>query len=93
MKDKFGNLKHSSTRMLLRAILFFASFFVSLISAESNPCSPPWVDGTSVGMGCLLFYSDYSYSFYDADEFCQGTQSAKLVSIETALHSNLTLCR
>ena len=35
-------------------------------------------------MGCLLLYSDYAYSFYDADEFCQGTQSAKLVSIETA---------
>ena len=43
----------------------------------------PWVDGTLVGMGCLLFSSNASMTWNEADVFCQFEQSAKLVSIET----------
>merc|ERR1712038_1897319 len=73
----------SSQTMVLVTVLSFA-FLLSRVIAESNPCSPPWVDGSSVGMGCLLFDSETASNFYDADIFCQSTQDAKLVSIDDA---------
>merc|ERR1711971_1197033 len=53
------------------------------LASEDGPCPMPWVDGTLVGMGCLLFSSDASMTWNEADVFCQREQSAKLVSIET----------
>merc|ERR1719295_1374226 len=54
-----------------------------LLTSEDGPCPMPWVDGTLVGMGCLLFSSDAAMTWNEADVFCQNEQSAKLVAIET----------
>ena len=54
----------------LLSVLFTLSFG-SLVPPESNVCSTGWVDGTLVGMGCLFFVSNASYTWEEANFFCQ----------------------
>ena len=51
---------------------------------ESSTCAAPWMDGSSVGLGCLLFSSENAMSWYDADAFCHDQHYSKLISIESA---------
>ena len=49
-----------------------------------STCPGGWADGTLVGMGCLLFESNATFTWDEANFFCQDNHSANLVSIETA---------
>ena len=51
-------------------------------------CPSPWVDGTILDLGCLLFNSTMGYTWEGASVYCQGEENATLVEIwtETQLH-------
>ena len=63
--------------------LLLTCHLVTSLEYGANPCSADWVDGTLVGMGCLLFDSSISSTWDDANIYCQSIEDSKLVSIET----------
>ena len=67
----------------LLSLLIRPSFGSPLASSGSSTCPEGWADGTLVGMGCLLFESNASYTWDNANYFCQDTHNATLVSIES----------
>ena len=68
----------------LLSLLIRPSFGSPLASSgSSSACPEGWADGTLVGMGCLLFESNASYTWDNANYFCQDTHNATLVSIES----------
>merc|ERR1719209_1699733 len=74
--------------MLLRAtflsLLFIGSDGSPPQMAESSTCAAPWMDGSSVGLGCLHFSSENAMTWYDADAFCHDQHNSKLISIESS---------
>ena len=68
-----------------------------LVSAESFPahekdssaCPDHWVDATLTGMGCLLFNSTTSYTWEEANNYCQRDENASLVEIWTSLQLDI----
>ena len=70
---------------MLRYILVLALFFSDLASAEDVDCPPGWTDGTSVGLGCLLFSAETGMNWNEASDFCKTTQDkAHLLEILTS---------
>ena len=53
----------------------------SLFSIASSSCPPQWVDGSSVGLGCMLFDSTERLSWADATQHCSNIQNAILIEI------------
>ena len=45
---------------------------------ETNPCPDHWIQGTWVGLGCLLFNTTQKYSWEDAFAYCQKENSTLL---------------
>ena len=54
------------------------------LPVKDTNCAAPWMDGSAVGLGCLLFESDIALTWYNASAFCQDQKSAKLIAIESA---------
>ena len=67
----------------LLPLLIRPSFGSPLGPPGGSACPEGWADGTLVGMGCLLFESNTSFTWDNANYFCQDTHSATLVSIES----------
>ena len=53
------------------------------LKAVDGACSSPWVDGTLLDLGCLLFNSSETYTWEEASVYCQGEENATLVEIWT----------
>ena len=74
--------------MILQRILIFSMIFsplVSLVSAKDVDCPPGWRDGSSVGLGCLLFSPETGLNWNDARDFCKTSQDrAHLIEILTS---------
>ena len=54
-----------------------------LLAEADQACPTPWVDGTLLSLGCLLFNSTIDYTWEDASVYCQGEENATLVEIWT----------
>ena len=52
-----------------------------LQGGSESACPRPWVDGTLLGLGCLLFNSTKAYTWEGASVYCQGEENATLVEI------------
>merc|ERR1719391_1950664 len=48
-----------------------------------SACPIPWVDGTFLDLGCLLFNSTASYTWEKASVYCQQEENSTLVEIWT----------
>ena len=74
--------------MLLSTIATFLIIPSALGTSElqggsESACPRPWVDGTLLGLGCLLFNSTETYTWEGASVYCQGEENATLVEIWT----------
>merc|ERR1739838_75107 len=76
----------SHTMEFFKTSLVFAlciqTMFAAEIHSEANPCSENWVQATWVDMGCLLFNDSASYTWEEANGYCQG-ENASLIEILT----------
>ena len=68
--------------MLAQATIFIGLLFLNIGNADAL-CPEPWVDGSSVGLGCLLFNSSLALTWDEANNFCQFTSNATLLEILT----------
>merc|ERR1711892_444494 len=72
----------SRLKMLLKGKLVFllSAYLVSgkVDHSNENPCAAPWVQGTYVGLGCLLFNTTKEYTWEDAMAYCQDENSTLL---------------
>merc|ERR1711892_263167 len=50
---------------------------------KKNPCPRQWVDATFVDLGCLLLNSNTSYTWEEANIYCQEKENATLIEIKT----------
>ena len=48
-----------------------------------SACPVPWIDGTLLDLGCLLFNSTTYYPWEEASVYCQQEENATLVEIWT----------
>ena len=67
--------------LLLLGLLFLLASETSSLAATNGPCPSGWVDGSWVGMGCLLFDSNTTYTWEEASQYCQTTANASLVEM------------
>ena len=58
--------------LILLSLFSFISAFNEEIAEKSN-CPNHWTDATFVEMGCLLFLTNQTMTFYEADKFCQDS--------------------
>ena len=62
-------------------------FFIGLLLfnnlSNAAPCPETWIDGSAVGLGCLLFDSSLDFTWDEANNFCQFTSNATLLEILT----------
>ena len=68
--------------------MFVSTTLMALLSVsltEASNCPPGWVDGTLVGMGCLMFNvnRDNYLSWEDAKVYCQEKHNSTLVEFGT----------
>ena len=68
---------------LLISYLAFGSF--ELHEGAQQACPSPWVDGTILDLGCLLFNSTMGYTWEGANVYCQGEENATLVEMDRDL--------
>ena len=57
---------------------------LALCSADGekrNTCRPGWFDASFLELGCLLFNTTASYSWEEANVYCQQREQANLVEI------------
>ena len=66
--------------MLVPATLFIGFLFKGGIAAL---CPETWIDGTAVGLGCLLLDGRQDLTWDEANNFCQFTNNATLLEILT----------
>ena len=63
-----------------------------LVDSKTDPrgaCPEHWVDGTLAGLGCLLFFNGTkSYTWEEANSYCQTEENATLLEIWTTLQSD-----
>merc|ERR1711894_743247 len=59
-------------------ILFLFTHQGIALPTEKNPCPDLWIQGTWVGLGCLLFNTTQTYSWEEAFAYCQSENSALL---------------
>ena len=70
--------------MNFKVLLLFCLF--SIISAfneeneEKSNCPNHWTDATFVDMGCLLFVTEETMTFNDADKYCQDSHSGTIIT-------------
>ena len=67
--------------LLLLGLLFLLASETSSLAATNGPCPSGWVDGSWVGMGCLLLNSNTTYTWEEASQYCQTTANASLVEM------------
>merc|ERR1712130_467193 len=85
------------TMQLGGIFLFFLSLIAgTLWSVDSEPdprgaCPEHWVDATLTGLGCLLFSSTTSYTWEEANSYCQTEENANLLEIWTSLQSDFII--
>merc|ERR1719228_2426767 len=65
------------------ALLFQLALSSPGVETEDELCPKFWQDGSSVGLGCLLFNSTTAYSWEDASTYCQKEENASLAVIMT----------
>ena len=53
------------------------------LKMADQACPSPWLDGTLLDLGCLLFNSSKFYTWEEASVYCQGEENATLVEIWT----------
>ena len=70
------------TRMLVPAT-HFIGFLLFLNIGNAAFCPETWIDGSVVGLGCLLFDSSLDLTWEEANNFCQFTNNATLLEILT----------
>jgi hypothetical protein len=68
--------------MLRLAALTASLLLLSCSPAASSLCPDGWDDESYIGMGCLLFLSNTTFTWDKANTFCQS-YSAKLLEITT----------
>ena len=68
---------------LLISYLAFGSS--ELHEGAQQACPSPWVDGTILDLGCLLFNSTMGYTWEGASVYCQGEENATLVEMDRDL--------
>ena len=71
----------SSTLFILMTT--FIQLYAHKEDAGENPCPKFWVQATHVDLGCLLFNSSTTYTWPDANTYCQEQENATLVEILT----------
>ena len=52
--------------------LFGMLFCFSLATVKAVDCPNGWVDGSSVEMGCLGYYSNYFINWTEAQDYCNN---------------------
>ena len=67
--------------LLLLGLLFLHASETTSVAATNGPCPSGWVDASWVGMGCLLFDSNTTYTWEEASQYCQTTANASLVEM------------
>ena len=71
--------------MILQRILILSVIFSPLVSAQDVDCPSGWRDGSSVGLGCLLFSAETAMNWNEASDFCRtGQDTAHLLEILTS---------
>ena len=64
----------------------------ALASAEDVDCPPDWRDGSSVGLGCLLFSAETALNWNEASDFCKTAEdTAHLLEILTSEHMDFMM--
>ena len=68
-----------------RCLLLLSVLFSALASSQDVDCPPGWRDGSSLGLGCLLFSADTALNWNEASDFCKATKdTAHLLEILTS---------
>ena len=71
--------------MILKRLLILSVTLSPLVSAQDVDCPAGWRDGSSVGLGCLLFNPETGLNWNEASDFCKTSQdSAHLIEILTS---------
>eukprot|EP00091_Calanus_sinicus_P006654 TRINITY_DN17361_c0_g1_i1.p1 TRINITY_DN17361_c0_g1~~TRINITY_DN17361_c0_g1_i1.p1 ORF type:complete len:169 (-),score=32.01 TRINITY_DN17361_c0_g1_i1:61-540(-) len=63
------------------SLQYLLAVLVSIVSASS--CPHGWYDGTSEGLGCVLFNGDSAYTWNSAQEYCHTEEESNLVEVFT----------
>merc|ERR1719186_8260 len=67
--------------------MFFKHCLVLVVCIQlgifAAECPVNWVEASEVGMGCLLFNRETTYSWEEANGYCQTEERASLVEIQT----------
>ena len=66
-------------------MLLPTTFFIGILLKGGNAalCPETWIDGSAVGLGCLLLDSSQDLTWDEANNFCQFTNNATLLEILT----------
>merc|ERR1711945_85221 len=78
-----GSLPMISQMKTFLFLSCLSSLFLSS-SATRNDCKDGWFDASFLELGCLLFNSTASYSWEEANVYCQRTEQARLVEISSS---------
>ena len=75
--------KSSACSLNMTWLIFAMSIFHLALEQLDSTCPIPWVDGTLLDLGCLLFNSTKEYTWEEASVNCQQEANATLVEIWT----------
>ena len=74
--------------LLLTIVYTHCSAEAKQENGSQGSCPQHWVDGTLTGLGCLLFNSTTTYTWEEANNYCQAKENATLVEIWTSPQSD-----
>merc|ERR1711915_416115 len=67
----------------IKVLLYTLIFLVGTCFPKESNCDSGWLDGSSNGLGCILFDSSAAMSWERANTYCQKEQDARLIEIDS----------
>merc|ERR1711935_64710 len=90
--EYMGHKSMCKIQQLFMFFFFFLSFTTAFaevdLGRDSGACDAGWVDGHSIGLGCLYFHTGEEFTWHEANEYCYTKHSSSLEAIMTPQQHN-----